>query len=338
MMQQQQQQKVLLLGATGETGGSILEGLLESPSKFHVDILVRPSSAEKPQVKVIAQRGVSVRIADVGGPVDKLVEQLNGVDVLISAIDARSLLSQINLATAAKKAGVKRFVPCSFGSVAPPGGVMLLRDFKEQVQQHVHKIALPFTVVDVGAWYQSSFPTLPSGRVDYAAPVKPNTTVYGDGEAPNLLTDLRDIGRFVARIIDDVRTLNKSVVVWGEVLTENEIFAATEEMSGEKIERDHLSADDLVAGIERYKQLSSAEPENLAHLLQLVRYEYFYSMHCRRDNTREYAEYLGYLDARKLYPDFQPREFREFVTELLAGKAKKPYSDSEAYQAYAKRS
>lgn len=137
-------QKVLLLGATGETGKSILEGLLENPLDFvrylllitaskanyaqQVDILVRPSSAAKPQVKAIAERGVSIRIADIAGPVDELAVQLEGVDILISAIDARSLLSQIDLATAAKKAGVKRFVPCNFASITPPGGVMLLRD------------------------------------------------------------------------------------------------------------------------------------------------------------------------------------------------------------------
>lgn len=125
-------QKMLLLGATGETGKSILEGLLENPSDFvrhrllittskanyaqQVDILARPSSAAKPQVKEIAQRGVSIRIADITGPVDELAVQLEGVDILISAIDARSLLSQIDLATAAKKAGVKRFVPCNYST------------------------------------------------------------------------------------------------------------------------------------------------------------------------------------------------------------------------------
>ncbi|KAF4545411.1 putative isoflavone reductase family protein [Lasiodiplodia theobromae] len=330
-------QKVLLLGATGETGKSILEGLLENPLDFQVDILVRPSSAAKPQVKAIAERGVSIRIADIAGPVDELAVQLEGVDILISAIDARSLLSQIDLATAAKKAGVKRFVPCNFASITPPGGVMLLRDLKEQVLQHVHKLFLPFTVIDVGAWYQNSFPTLPSGRLDYAAAVKPNVTIYGDGEAPNLVTDLRDIGRFVARIIADDRTLNKFVFTWGEVLTQKQIFTAIEAASGEKIEREHISESDLVEGIERYKQLSSAEPENLAHLLQLVRYEYFYSMHVRRDNTSEYAKYLGYLDARELYPDFEPRNFGDFVSELLEGKITKPYAESAAYEAYANR-
>lgn len=39
-----------------------------------------------------------------------------------------SQLAQKNLAAAAKEAGVKRFVPCFFATICPPGGVMILRD------------------------------------------------------------------------------------------------------------------------------------------------------------------------------------------------------------------
>jgi hypothetical protein len=56
------------------------------------------------------------------------VPLLKDVDVVISAIDAGSQLSQLNLVVASKKAGVKRFVPCAFITVAPAGGVMGLRD------------------------------------------------------------------------------------------------------------------------------------------------------------------------------------------------------------------
>lgn len=164
---------------------------------------------------------------------------LTGVDVLISAITARSQLQQKSLAKAAKDAGVKRFMPCAFTTVAPPGGVMLLRDQKEEVYQYIKDIGLPFTVVDVGFWYQISFPPLPSGRVDYAI-LMPSSDTHGDGEAPNILIDKRDIGYFVARIITDDRTVNKYVYAHGEVLTENQIFAMMEELSKEKVKRNHV--------------------------------------------------------------------------------------------------
>jgi hypothetical protein len=53
---------------------------------------------------------------------------LKDIDIVISAIDAGSQLSQLNLVDASKRAGVKRFVPCAFITVAPPGGIMDLRD------------------------------------------------------------------------------------------------------------------------------------------------------------------------------------------------------------------
>jgi hypothetical protein len=71
--------------------------------------------------------------------------------------------------------------------------------------------------------------------------------IHGDGKAPNLLTDLRDIGKFVAQIIDDERTLNKGVFCCGDVLTENQIYSSMEEVSGEKLEREIVSTNRIRA-------------------------------------------------------------------------------------------
>lgn len=90
--------------------------------------LARPSSISKPVYQQFQQRGVELREIELPGAVEKLVEALSGLDVVISAISAWSLQLQIDLADAAKKAGVKRFVPCSFMTVMPPGGRALLRD------------------------------------------------------------------------------------------------------------------------------------------------------------------------------------------------------------------
>lgn len=93
-----------------------------------VEALVRPSSTEKPEVKKLTERGVKIVVADINGPTEDLVDIQRGVDVTISAIDAGSILSQKNIATAAKEAGVKRFVPCAWIPVTPVGDVMLARD------------------------------------------------------------------------------------------------------------------------------------------------------------------------------------------------------------------
>ena len=66
--------------------------------------------------------------ADLHGSQDELIKVLSGIDVVISAVGPTAQLDQIPLAAAAKAAGVKRFIPCGFITVAPPKGVMWLRD------------------------------------------------------------------------------------------------------------------------------------------------------------------------------------------------------------------
>lgn len=54
------------------------------------------------------------------------------------------------------------------------------------------------------------------------------------------LTDLRDIGSYVAKIIIDDRTVNQYVFCYGELLSQEEVFAKMEKLSGEKIERKYV--------------------------------------------------------------------------------------------------
>lgn len=45
----------------------------------------------------------------------------------------------------------------------------------------------------------------------------------------------------------------------------------------------------------------------------------------RGDNTLKNAKYLGYLDARDLYPDIQPLKLADYVDVVLAGDGQRPY-------------
>ncbi|OAG36731.1 hypothetical protein AYO21_09115 [Fonsecaea monophora] len=315
--------KVLLLGATGETGASVLEGLAADDT-FHVSIAVRPSSTDKPAVRALVARGFPVIEVDLNTKLDPSL--LKPFNTVISCIGPEAQQSQLNLATAAKAAGVKRFVPCAFITICPPGGVMQLRDAKEEVYNHIFRLHLPYTIVDTGFWHQISFPPLPSGRLDDIHFMGENN-LYGDGSAPNLLTDLRDIGRFVARIIKDPRTLNKKVFTWSDELSQNEIYAVAENLSGETIDKKPVSLEEMESIVAKAKQDLDADPTNIMARMALWTHEYNLSKYFRRDNTRKNALYLGYLDARDLYPDFQPVSFVDYFKEILQGNGKKPYAE-----------
>ncbi|KAL1968344.1 hypothetical protein VTN77DRAFT_1873 [Rasamsonia byssochlamydoides] len=322
------QKKVLILGATGETGGSIVDGLLEA-GKFEVSALVRPSSVEKPAVQALRDRNVDIRVADITtDSVETLAQTLSDIHTVISAIGPDAQLAQLRLVDAAKAAGVKRFVPCGFTTVAPPGGVMMIRDEKETVYQHIWKLYLPYTIIDVGFWHQLSFPRLPSGRIDYASLFSSPPTFYGDPDMPTAVTDLRDVGRYVARIIEDDRTLNQKVFAYGDVITQRGAAELVEKLSGEKIGSiNHVTSSELLATIDSFKATTDPTDTDtsLSRLYQLISAQYNYSKFVRGDNQPDRAAYLGYLDGRKLYPDFEPISFEAFLKEVVDGKAKRPY-------------
>lgn len=69
----------------------------------------------------------------------------------------------------------------------------------------------------------------------------PVNFIAGDGHTPTALTDVRDVGKFTARIIADPRTINKMVLVYGAVLSQNQVFNMLDKMSGETTKRDYVS-------------------------------------------------------------------------------------------------
>lgn len=174
-----------------------------------------------------------------------------------------------------------------------------------------------------------------------------SNSIPGDGTVKSAMTDKSDIGRWVARIIADPRTLNKSVFAYNEVWTLNDIYDLMEKLSGEKLERSYVSrtqthrtlllgkprSSDMITQSRKTSEettkkaiddaLASTSPH--AHYA-IATHQYSWSWGIRGDNTPEHAEYLGYLDARELYPDFQPRTYESFVKDLLDGKGSKVYT------------
>ncbi|KAK3625152.1 hypothetical protein LTR56_020609 [Elasticomyces elasticus] len=318
-----------LLGATGETGTSIVNGLLEAGG-LTIIALTRPSSVSKPAAVALKDRGVEIRALDLKASQDDIVTSLKGVEVLISAIGPMEQLEQIPLATAAKTAGVKRFLPCGAMPVVPAGGIHMLRDVKEIVYNHIKTLHLPYTIVDVGWWYQIAFPPLPSGKIDYALGL-PNPCLPGDGSQPNALTDLRDIGRYFAKIVVDDRTINKYVFVYNELHSPTQIFDLMEKLSGEKLDRQYDTLEELQAKIADARPKIAKDPTNFMLMVQQVSAEYLISWGIRGDNQPEYAKYLGYVTSKELYPDFKFKSFEAYLRdEVMAGKAKGVYDELRA--------
>ncbi|TDZ58280.1 putative pinoresinol-lariciresinol reductase 3 [Colletotrichum trifolii] len=305
--------KVSILGATGQNGSSIVDGLLaSSETKFDLTALVRPSSLEKSNVTDLQKRGVNIVSFNLGDPEAEVAAQLKGTDVLIVCC----LVDELALANAAKKAGVKRYIPCFYATVMPRG-VQTLRDNKELVLDHIQRLHLPYTIIDVGWWYQISLPRLPSGRLDRNLFLY-STAIGGNGDVPSARTDARDVGVYVARIIADPRTLNQKVLAYTDLRTQHELYNTVEKLSGEKLERKYRTAGEIDDGIAKTKD---------SNMMDYYQYTYQKSYDIMGENTPEYARYLGYLVGKDLYPDMEGISFEDFFQETLETGLKPMYEE-----------
>ncbi|TPX14208.1 uncharacterized protein E0L32_000602 [Thyridium curvatum] len=321
---------VTILGATGETGRSVANALLDDSEQFELTALIHPPSLDK-EVATLKSRGVRIVSIDLAtAPHREIVDLLRGTDVVISCVLAHVMTEQLALTTAAKEAGVQRLVPSFFGPVMPARGVQTLREQKEDLLDHVKRLCLPYTALDIGWWYQLILPHLPSGRIDGSLAVRSEAMV-GDGRTPLALTDMRDVGRFVVPVIAPADAEQKRLCArrgadpgasggglrGGNPLKIREFLAI------------HTSGEEISATINQAKEKMAQGTTDFATQLQLFGGQYQYSWGIRGDNTLEHAKYLGYLDAKELYPDLKPRKFKDYVQAVVDGTAPKVWEASQ---------
>ncbi|RPD58079.1 NAD-P-binding protein [Lentinus tigrinus ALCF2SS1-7] len=307
---------VLVVGTSGNTGRSIVDGLLKS-GNFRLAALIRPSSSSTPATEALRTAGVEVRIGDIHDDVKKLEALLRDVDVLIS-VPGWLIRDQRDIFRAAKEAGVKRVIPGDFGT---PGakGIRALHDMKLEIRDFIQELGVGYTFIDVGGWMQGWLP-LPrrSSMSDEAKQV--GYTYLEDGSVKTLVTDRRHIGTYVARIIADPRTLNHAVIVWEDEPSQAEAQELAVRLSGdgealrEKFVR--ATRDTFRQAIEEGKREIAADPSALGPQTKVSWNGYMHSMLVLQENTLANAKRLGYLDVRELYPEMPRYSLKEFAEEF----------------------
>lgn len=174
-----------------------------------------------------------------------------------------------------------------------------------------------------------SQPRVPSGKLDHLN-FQPDTRIAGTGDVPSALTDLRDIGRYFARLVRDARTENKYVLVYNELWTQHQIWDALSRASGEEVLKTYTSAAELETSIAAAQAELDNGATGFAAGVKLIGAQYQYSWGVRGDNTPEYAKYLGYVTSKELYPEFEGVGFEAYLKELVGGGVKGVYEDRRA--------
>ncbi|CAG8478904.1 8933_t:CDS:2 [Funneliformis mosseae] len=224
---------VTIVGATGTLGYRIADAFLNDGS-YNVKILRRKPENVNAKASSLTERGAKIVFADYSQK-DELVKALKGTDVLVSTVKSNQDNNyhsfyevQLPLLTAAKEAGVKRFIPSEFGSeyqgISHP-----FSDDKAKFRAEVEKSGLEYTIIFTGLFYE---------YLDWIGfdIKKKKATFFTDPNLTISTTSLHDVGKYTVESLKIPDARNARIRVAGATLSFNELLKKFEEASGSKWE------------------------------------------------------------------------------------------------------
>ncbi len=188
---------VLVTGATGRQGGSVIRHMLPKGWKLRALTF----KAEDAAVQHLAGQGIEVVKGNLEDPAS-LGHATRGVYAIYSVQDfwsvgaKREVLQGKNLADAAKKAGVQHFIYSSVGGAERNSGIDHWES-KWEIERYIRKLGLPATMIRPAAFMENYYidkveiGILKGKLVDPIRADKPYQTIAAD-----------DIGAFVALAFD----------------------------------------------------------------------------------------------------------------------------------------
>jgi hypothetical protein len=218
---------VILIGATGNLGPTILSAFLDS--SFNVTVLSREGSSSTfpSNVKVIR--------ADYSST-DSLTSAFKGQDAVVSLVGTFGFTEQQKLIDAAIAAGVKRFLPSEYGSNTQDARVLAKVPI---FQPKVDTVKYLKSVEDKISW--SSVITGPF--FDWCLKVgffqidinSKTATLVDNGTNTFSTTNLATIGKAVVKVLEKSElTKNQYVFVSSFETSQKQILEGVEKITGEK--------------------------------------------------------------------------------------------------------
>ena len=251
---------IVLVGANGRLGPSILQALL-SNSSFKVTVLSRQSSS--------STYPSSVKHAKVSDdfPVSEVSSALQSQDAVIVTTAGSNDVLQIRLADAAAQAGVQRFIPADFGSCDSAEGsralkLMPLYRAKKRVREHLQRLVegegatLSWTSIVCGHFFDDG---LASGLLGFNLKERKVELVDG-GEVKWSSTTLGTIGEAVVQVLERPdESRNKLLYIQSFCVSQNQILGVLERVVGSKFEIERVDSEEYIV---RKKKEVDENPEN----------------------------------------------------------------------------
>ncbi|KAL6633696.1 hypothetical protein ACP70R_026367 [Stipagrostis hirtigluma subsp. patula] len=206
--------RVLVVGATGRLGGSLVRASLAAGHETFA--LVRPRHLARPDSPVLEPLVAAGATLLEGSLEDysSLLEAVRQVDVVICAVPTKHALEQKTLIRAIKEAGcVKRFIPAEFG-LDPT--MVQIRDMdygfyekKIEIRRSIESEGIPHTYICCNFLMRYLLPSLVQPGLD--APPSDEIRIFGEGNTKGVFVEENDVAKFTICTIEDPRTLNKTV-------------------------------------------------------------------------------------------------------------------------------
>ncbi|KAK3988036.1 hypothetical protein QBC44DRAFT_382754 [Cladorrhinum sp. PSN332] len=257
--------KVVLAGATGNLGPTILSHLLAS--NFAVTVLTRSNSTSN---KPSFPDSVTVKEVDYDS-LASLTAALQGQQAVISTLGPSALAKQLLLIEAAESVGtVQKFIPSEFGGDTTHPKVAAFPGYdttKVPVQKALRESGLNWTLVLNGAFLDWAI------QIGWILDGKNRKiTLYDGGEREFSASTLEDIGKAVVGVLKKPEeTKNRAVYVNSARVTLKGLLEKAKKASGTKDEDwtvEEKNVEDLLA--EAYEELKGENPDQGSWVLKFI--------------------------------------------------------------------
>ncbi|KAL4912343.1 hypothetical protein BDW62DRAFT_216431 [Aspergillus aurantiobrunneus] len=244
-------EKVAVFGPTGQIGRSIVRALLTNA--YEVVQVVRPVSESKARdidVHPTSKRRLTtVALDPLDATMDELASALDGVEVVVSALNGKALEAQGKIQDAADKAGVRRFYPSEYGMhhiytdekgygvLHPTWNVKSQANFQALHHPAIAAGRMSYTLIGCGDFYNQDRETTWCPWTQRDLPVY-TLHIVGDADAPIDFTHIDDLSAFlVATIRNPKASENRVLNFISDRISYNELVALWEKKSGKKVQK-----------------------------------------------------------------------------------------------------
>ncbi|MFP8954223.1 NmrA/HSCARG family protein [Natrialbaceae archaeon A-arb3/5] len=232
---------VLVTGATGNQGGSVVDHLLASETEFDVSGLTRDASGEI--AHELSDRGVTMVEGDLNEP-ESLTEHVEAVDAVFAVTNfwTQGYETQVeqgkNIAEAAADAGVDHFVFSGVGSHERDTGVPHF-DSAWEIEQHAQDLDLPMTVLQPVFFFQNleafAEDVVEDGQL--ALPLEEGVSLQ--------MIDTDDVGRATAVVFENPdEFVGERIELAGDELTLAETADVLSAVTGTDVDPVHVPIED----------------------------------------------------------------------------------------------